>query len=86
MASDDLGDFIFKLNLIIIPLEYNVDRVMVPLNRVILSATTFSFMADVAPRLRATGLPCIASPEITSSGNTQHLGTKNNCFIDTSVT
>ena len=29
----------------------------------------------VAPRLRATGLPCIASPETMSSGNTQHLGT-----------
>ena len=25
----------------------------------------------VAPRLRATGLPCIASPETLSSGNTQ---------------
>ena len=24
----------------------------------------------VAPRLRATGLPCIANPEIISSGNT----------------
>ena len=30
----------------------------------------------VAPRLRATGLPCIASPETMSSGNTQHLGTE----------
>ena len=38
----------------------------------------------VAPRLRATGLPCIASPETMSSGNTQHLGTENNRFIDTS--
>ena len=38
----------------------------------------------VAPRLRATSLPCIASPEITSSGNTQHLGTENNRFIDAS--
>ena len=28
----------------------------------------------VAPRLRATGLPCIASPEIESSGNTQQHG------------
>jgi hypothetical protein len=36
----------------------------------------------VAPRLRATGLPCIASPEIKSSGNTQQLGTENNRFID----
>ena len=35
----------------------------------------------VAPRLRATGLPCIASPEILSSGNTQQLGTENNRFI-----
>ena len=32
----------------------------------------------VAPRLRAIGLPCIASPETMSSGNTQHLGTENN--------
>ena len=30
----------------------------------------------VVPRLRATGLPCIANPEIMSSGNTQHLGTE----------
>ena len=28
----------------------------------------------VAPQLRATGLPCIASPEIMSSGNTQQIG------------
>ena len=40
----------------------------------------------VAPRLRATGLPCIASPETMSSGNTQHLGTENNRFIDASGT
>ena len=38
----------------------------------------------VAPRLRATGLPCIASPKIKSSGNTQKLGTENNRFIDAS--
>ena len=38
----------------------------------------------MAPRLRATGLPCIASPETMSSGNTQHLGTENNRFIDAS--
>ena len=36
----------------------------------------------VAPQLRATGLPCVASPETMSSGNTQHLGTENNRFID----
>ena len=30
----------------------------------------------VAPRLRATGLPCIASLETLSSGNTQQLGTE----------
>ena len=41
-------------------------------------------MVVVAPRLRATGLPCIASPETMSSGNTQHLGTENNRFIDAS--
>ena len=40
----------------------------------------------VAPRLRATGLPCIASPETMSSTNTQHLGTENNRFIDASGT
>ena len=44
MASDDLSYFISKLNLILIQPEYNVDRVMVPLNRVFLSATTFTFM------------------------------------------
>ena len=38
----------------------------------------------VAPRLRATGLPCIASPETLSSGNTQQLRTENNRFIDAS--
>ena len=38
----------------------------------------------VAPWLRATSLPCIASPETMSSGNTQHLGTENNRFIDAS--
>ena len=38
----------------------------------------------VALRLRATGLPCIASPENMSSRNTQHLGTENNRFIDAS--
>ena len=30
----------------------------------------------MAPRLRATGLPCIASLEIESSGNTQQYGTE----------
>ena len=38
----------------------------------------------VAPRLGATGLPCIAIPETMSSGNTQHLGTENDRFIDAS--
>ena len=33
---------------------------------------------------RATGLPCMANPEIMSSANTQHLGIENNRFIDTS--
>ena len=42
--------------------------------------------AVVAPQLRAIGLPCIASPEIMSSGNTQHIGTENNRFIDASGT
>ena len=40
----------------------------------------------VAPRLRATSLPCIASLETTCSGNTQHLGTESNRFIDASGT
>ena len=40
----------------------------------------------VAPRLRATGLPCIANPETMSSGNTQDIGTENNRFIDASGT
>ena len=40
----------------------------------------------VAPRLRATGLPCIASPETLSSDNTQQHGTENNRFIHASGT
>ena len=40
----------------------------------------------VAPRLRATGLPCIASLETLSSGNTQQHGTDNNRFIHASGT
>ena len=44
MAYDDSSYFIFKLNLMLIQLEHNVDRVMVPLNRVFPSATTFTFM------------------------------------------
>src|SRR4051812_10915620 len=38
-------------------------------------------MNAVAPRLRATGLPYTASPEIMSSGNVQHIGTEYNLFI-----
>ena len=44
MAYSDTGYFHVKLNLIITQLEYIVDRVMVPLNQVFPSATTFSFM------------------------------------------
>ena len=44
MAYYDTGYFQFKLNLIITQLEYIVDRVMVPLNRVFPSATAFAFM------------------------------------------
>ena len=44
MAYHDTCYFHFKVNLIIIQLEHIVDRVMVPLNRVFPSATTFSFM------------------------------------------
>ena len=43
----------------------------------------YDLLEFVAPRLRKTDLPCIASPETMSSGNTQHLGTENNHFIDT---
>ena len=35
----------------------------------------------VAPRLRATGLPCIASLEIKSSGNTQQHGTETTALL-----
>ena len=35
----------------------------------------------VAPRLRTTGLPCIASPEIKSSGNTQQHGTETTALL-----
>ena len=44
MAYYDTGYFHFKLNRIITQLESIVDRVMVPLNRVFPSATTFAFM------------------------------------------
>ena len=44
MAYHDTGYFHFMLNLIITQLEHIVDRVMVPLNRVFPSATTFAFM------------------------------------------
>ena len=36
---------------------------------------------SVAPRLRATGLPCIASPDIMSSGNTQQHGTETTALL-----
>ena len=42
----DTGYFHVKLNLIITQLEYVVDWVMVPLNRVFPSATTFSGMGQ----------------------------------------
>ena len=35
----------------------------------------------VAPRLRATGLPCIASPEIKSSGKTQQHGIETTALL-----
>ena len=44
MAYGDSSYFHFKLNLMLIQLEHNVDRVMVPLNRVFPSATIFAFM------------------------------------------
>ena len=48
------------------------------------SRNLLDFAAGGAPRLRATGLPYIASPETLSSGNTQQLGTENNRFVDAS--
>ena len=44
MAYCDSSYFYFKLNLMLIQLEHNIDRVMVPLNRVFPSATTFASM------------------------------------------
>ena len=44
MACHDTCHFYLKLILIINHLEHIVDRVMVPLNRVFSSATTFAFM------------------------------------------
>ena len=44
MACYDTGHFHLKLKLIITQLEYNVDWVMVPLNRVFPSAATFAFL------------------------------------------
>ena len=38
-------------------------------------------ISGVAPRLRATGLPCIASPEIESSGNTEQHGTETTALL-----
>ena len=35
----------------------------------------------MAPRLRATSLPCIASPDIKSSGNTQQHGTETTALL-----
>ena len=64
MASDDLSYFIFMLNLMLIQLEYNVDRVMVPLNRVFPSATTFAFMGRPLFGL----LSCLWSVPLTREG------------------
>ena len=44
MAYYDTGYFPFKLNLNITQLEYIIGQVMVPLNRVFSSATTFALM------------------------------------------
>ena len=44
MAYYDTGYFYFKLKLNITQLEYTVDWVMVPLNNVLSSATTFSLV------------------------------------------
>ena len=44
MAYCDSGCFHVKLNLMLIRLEHNVDRVMVPLSQVFPNATTFAFM------------------------------------------
>ena len=58
-----------------------------PLTRLSLAWPTVSAAlvpSVVAPRLRATGLPCIAIPETLSSGNTQQHDTENNRFIHAS--
>ena len=44
MAYDDSSYFIYKINLMLIQLELNLDQVMVPLNWGFPSATTFTFM------------------------------------------
>ena len=60
----DAGYFHFKSNLIITQLEYVVDRVMVPLNRVFPSATTFAGMG----RPLFVSLSCLRSVPPTRAG------------------
>ena len=56
MAYYDTSYLHLKLNLIITQLEYIVDQVMVPLNRVFPSATTFAFMGRLCSvRCHASG-------------------------------
>ena len=64
MAYCDSSYFPFKLNLMLIQLEHNVDRVMVPLNQVFPSATTFSFMG----RPLFSPLSCLWSVPPTGEG------------------
>ena len=58
MAYYDTGYFQFKLNLIITQLEYIVDRVMVPLNRVFSSATTFALWEAL---IRSVVMPLVGA-------------------------
>ena len=64
MAYYDTGYLQFKLNLIIIQVEYIIDRVMVPLDQVFPSATTFAFMG----RPLFGPLSCLRSVPPTKEG------------------
>ena len=64
MACYDTSYFHVKLNLLITQLEYIIDRVMVPLNRVFPSATTFAFMG----RPSFGPLSCLWSVPLTREG------------------
>ena len=58
MACDDTVHFYLKLNLNITQLEYIVGRVMVPLNRVFPSATTFALWEAL---IRSVVMPLVGA-------------------------